>query len=94
MTGIANPKPLVEHLEKQGLIFEHRAYNDHHNFTEEEIRSLQHEELILTTEKDYMRLKNQISREKIFYLPIRTRFLNGAADFDARVRGYVQEERQ
>lgn len=94
VTGIANPKPLMEHLEKQGLRFEHRAFKDHHNFTEEEIRSLQHEELILTTEKDYMRLKNEISREKIFYLPIRTRFLNGAADFDARVRGYVQEERQ
>ena len=94
VTGIANPKPLMEHLEKQGLRFEHRAFKDHHNFTEEEIRSLQHEELILTTEKDYMRLKNEISREKIFYLPIRIRFLNGAADFDAKVRGYVQEERQ
>ena len=91
VTGIANPKPLVSYLEEQGLKFEHREFKDHHNFSEEEIRSLQHEELILTTEKDYMRLKNEISREKIFYLPIQTLFLNGEADFDTRVKNYVRE---
>ena len=92
VTGIANPKPLVDHLQELGLIFEHKAYKDHHNFTEAELRELQHQELIITTEKDYMRLKNEISREKIFYLPIRNRFLHRGGEFDALVLDYVQKK--
>lgn len=92
VTGIANPQPLVDHLEGLGLRFTHRVFSDHHNFTEEEIRSLQHEELILTTEKDYMRLKNEISREKIFYLPIKTRFITGGSEFNAQIEAFVQKK--
>lgn len=92
VTGIARPKALVDYLESLGLNFTHKAYSDHHNFTEEEIRSLQHEELILTTEKDYMRLKNEISREKIFYLPIKTEFISGNAEFNARIENFVQKK--
>lgn len=91
VTGIAKPQPLVDYLESLGLDFEHKAYKDHHNFTEEELRSLQQEEFILTTEKDYMRLKNEISREKIFYLPIGTRFLNKAEEFDAQIKSFVKK---
>lgn len=92
VTGIAKPQPLVDYLESLGLEFEHKAYKDHHNFTEEELRSLQHEELILTTEKDYMRLKSEISREKIFYLPIKTQFLNRAEEFDTQVKSFAQKK--
>ncbi|SOC80866.1 lipid-A-disaccharide kinase [Salinimicrobium sediminis] len=92
VTGIAKPQPLVDHLESLGLNFTHKAFSDHHNFTEEEIKALQHEELILTTEKDYMRLKNEISREKIFYLPIRTRFLSAGAEFESQVKNFVQKK--
>lgn len=90
VTGIARPQPLVDFLEGQGLSFTHKAFSDHHNFTEEEIKALQHEELILTTEKDYMRLKNEISREKIFYLPIKTRFLNREAEFIEQIKNFVK----
>ena len=90
VTGIAKPQALVDYLERQGLSFTHKAFSDHHNFTEEEIKALQHEELILTTEKDYMRLKNEISREKIFYLPIKTQFLDRGADFNEQIRTFVK----
>lgn len=92
VTGIANPMPLVKFLQEQGLNFEHKSYRDHHNFSEEELRELQHEELIITTEKDYMRLKNEISREKIFYLPIKTAFLDRAEDFNRLIMNYVQKK--
>jgi tetraacyldisaccharide 4'-kinase len=92
VTGIANPLPLVNYLKKSGLNFVHKAYKDHHNFTEPELRELQHEELIITTEKDYMRLKNEISREKIFYLPIQTSFLNKGGEFDDFIENYVQKK--
>ena len=93
VTGIANPQPMVKYLEAQGLKFDHKAYKDHHNFTEAEIRELQHEELIITTEKDYMRLRNEISREKIFYLPIKHQFLNRGEEFNRLVKNYVQKNR-
>jgi tetraacyldisaccharide 4'-kinase len=92
VTGIANPQPMVQHLEELGLKFEHKAYKDHHHFTEAELRELQHEEFIITTEKDYMRLKNEISREKIFYLPIQNHFLHRKEDFDELVLKYVQKK--
>lgn len=92
VTGIANPKPLVNYLESLGLKFNHKIYSDHHNFTEEELKELQFEELIITTEKDYMRLKNEISREKIFYLPIQTRFLNGDTKFNTGIHNYINKK--
>ena len=92
VTGIANPLPLVKFLEGQALKFDHKAYKDHHNFTEAELRELQHEELIVTTEKDYMRLKNEISREKIFYLPIQTGFLHREETFNSLISNYVQKK--
>jgi tetraacyldisaccharide 4'-kinase len=92
VTGIANPAPLVNHLKSLGLKFNHKAYKDHHNFTEEELKELQFEELIITTEKDYTRLKNEISREKIFYLPIQTKFLAGEEAFKTQVLSMVQKK--
>ena len=92
VTGIANPLPLVMFLQEQGLKFDHKAYKDHHNFTEAELRELQHEELIITTEKDYMRLKNEISREKIFYLPIKSTLLHRQEDFNSLILNYVQKK--
>lgn len=92
VTGIANPQPLVNYLEKQGLSFDHKIFKDHHNFTEAELRELQHEELIITTEKDYMRLKNEISREKIFYLPIKNRFLHRGDEFNTLIQNYAQKK--
>ena len=71
VTGIANPKPLVDFLESKNLKFEHLNFNDHHDFSEIEIEELSKKELILTTEKDYMRLKDYASlKGKLFYLPI------------------------
>lgn len=92
VTGIANPLPLVNHLQELGLRFDHKAYGDHHNFSESELRELQHEELIITTEKDYVRLKNEISREKIFYLPIRTKILHRQEEFNLLIKKYVQKK--
>jgi tetraacyldisaccharide 4'-kinase len=68
VTGIANPKPLKEHISKQYNIEEIR-FGDHHAFSNADILRIHqkfdtfaHEEtIILTTEKDYMRLKDYSS---------------------------------
>lgn len=71
VTGIANASPLVSFLSEKGLNFEHLNFKDHHNFTQNEIDDLNNETLIITTEKDYMRLKQYESlKDKLFYLPI------------------------
>jgi tetraacyldisaccharide 4'-kinase len=70
VTGIANPTSLLNKLSELGKNFTHMAYPDHHTFSESELENLQQKNLILTTEKDYVRLKDYISPEKLFYLPI------------------------
>ena len=68
VTGIANPKPLLEHISKQYDVEEIR-FGDHHTFSSADILRIHqkfdtfaHEEtIILTTEKDYMRLKDYSS---------------------------------
>ena len=74
VTGIANPTPLVDFLEKQGASFEHLAYSDHHHFSNRELEFLRQKGRILTTEKDYVRLEGALST--LYYLPIETQFLN------------------
>ncbi|RRQ47772.1 tetraacyldisaccharide 4'-kinase [Maribacter algicola] len=73
VTGIANPAPLILHLKSQGFTFEHLAFKDHHFFTQKEIGFLSKKELIVTTEKDYMRLKGHLSN--LSYLRVSHRFI-------------------
>ena len=92
VTGIANPIPLVKYLKSHSLEFDHLAFPDHHNFTASEIKELQSKECILTTEKDFMRLKNDISEENLFYLPITTSLLGKKAEFEERVLDFAQKK--
>jgi tetraacyldisaccharide 4'-kinase len=80
VTGIANPAPLVEFLKSNHLDFEHFKFSDHHCFSEEEINTFNQKELILTTEKDFVRLENSI-QTNCYYLPIEIQFLGGEVDF-------------
>jgi len=81
VTGIANPKPLVEYLERKDFKFEHDKYPDHHNFTTSEINRLAEKEILLTTEKDYMRLQPLLDKYALYYLPIKTVLLNEQQPF-------------
>ncbi|NND63813.1 MAG: tetraacyldisaccharide 4'-kinase [Flavobacteriaceae bacterium] len=75
VTGIANPKPLLAYLQGKGYKFQHKKYPDHHEFSEAEIERLQKLEIILTTEKDYMRLQSRLKKFALYYLPIKTSVL-------------------
>jgi len=74
VTGIANSKPLVTYVKKRVLNFEHLEFKDHHFFTEAEIASFNSKDIILTTEKDYVRLNGRV--DKLYYITIETQFLN------------------
>ncbi len=85
VTGIANPKPLIDYYTSIGLDFKHVRYPDHHNFTTKELSDINKHDLIITTEKDYVRLSPNLSSDKLWYQPIEVKFIEGKADFDARI---------
>ena len=81
ITGIANPEPLLNYLKSLNVKFQHLKYADHHYFSDKEIEevkskfdTMQSSKIILTTEKDYVRLVDKI--KNLSYLPIETSFLN------------------
>ena len=91
VTGIANPKPLLEHLDRNGLQYEHLNYKDHHNFSSTEIKVLEQKDIIVTTEKDYMRLKTYITlKDKLYYLPIRTQIEHSDV-FDRKILELIKK---
>lgn len=72
ITGIANASSLLDFLNENNLNFDHLNFKDHHNFSGDDIRQLEKKDVLITTEKDFMRLKQyQSLKFKLFYLPIK-----------------------
>ncbi|TYA84082.1 tetraacyldisaccharide 4'-kinase [Seonamhaeicola marinus] len=89
VTGIANAMPLVNFLKAKGLKFRHLNYKDHHDFSNLEIESLNKEALIITTEKDFMRLKQyEVLKSKLYYLPIEVN-IDREAVFNDLIKAYL-----
>ncbi|WP_044399903.1 tetraacyldisaccharide 4'-kinase [Lacinutrix sp. Hel_I_90] len=89
VTGIANVKPLLSYLSVKNLAFKHLEYKDHHSFTAEDIARISENELIVTTEKDYMRLKkHEVLKSKLYYLPI-VCHIDKASVFNEKVKNFV-----
>lgn len=72
VTGIANPRPLVSFLSEKGISVKHLAFKDHHFFTPSELNLLNSKEIILTTEKDYVRLNGKV--KNLYYISIKHEF--------------------
>jgi len=67
-------------------------FPDHHNFSEselEEIKKKAGNKIIVTTEKDYVRLKGSILSEQLYFLPIKSSFLSDEDNFDKNILNYV-----
>jgi len=89
VTGIANPDSLCEYLSASGISYEHLNFPDHHNFSSEEINKITNSNLIITTEKDFMRLKGEVDLEKLFYLPIKMKFIQNTDGFNKNVKSFI-----
>lgn len=92
VTGIANPKPLLNYYTELGLKFDYKRFPDHHNFTKEQLDSLQKEKLIVTTEKDYMRLTGFLQELDVWYQPIMMKFIDNQERFDEHVFSAIKNE--
>ncbi len=89
VTGIANANPLVNFLKSKGLKFNHIEYKDHYRFTEKDVIQFNKKEVIVTTEKDYSRLKVFDSlKNNLYYIPIEI-IINEKEKFDKLVKEFV-----
>lgn len=83
LAGIAKPEPFFNHLKNENDLL--LKYPDHHNFSDkeiEEIKSKANGKIIITTEKDYVRIKDKFDGNQLYYLPIKTEFLNDVELFN------------
>ena len=74
VTAIADPGPLLKKLSQKGISYKHRNFPDHHYFTEKELGEFNAAEMVLTTEKDFIRMGGRVGQA--FYLPVEHKFLN------------------
>lgn len=91
LAGIAKPQTFFEHLQrnKEACL----TFPDHHQFMEKdllEIKNKAQNNIIITTEKDFMRLKGSLPKEQLYYLPIKTKFLFEGDNFDKIIINYVE----
>jgi len=106
VTGIANPKPLQSLLEERSKTYYMQQYPDHHIFTIDELREIRkrfrqiesQEKIILTTEKDAVRLvkfDHELADLPLYVIPVRHDFLFGEAEkFNELVINFIRNFRQ
>ncbi len=103
VTGIANPEPLKNYLDEQCDLYNMITYRDHHIFTIDDWKDIgkrfasmeSQDKIILTTEKDAMRLikfESKAVELPLFVIPIEHRFLfNEGSEFDHLVIKFIQQ---
>ncbi|MDZ7614993.1 MAG: tetraacyldisaccharide 4'-kinase [Flavobacteriaceae bacterium] len=98
LTGIAKTKPLTDFLSQKEIEFTHISFPDHHNFSSRDIQSVRQQfdkiqsekKILLTTEKDYVRLSPLLT-ENVYFLPIETYFITNEKDFNKLILDYVRK---
>jgi len=106
VTGIANPEHLRKYLHTFTENITDLKYPDHHNFNTSNIQQIEQKfdgiqaenKIIITTEKDSMRLKDMNLSPNIkahlFYIPLKIKFLDSEGkNFDEKIVTYVRENK-
>jgi tetraacyldisaccharide 4'-kinase len=83
LAGIANPRSFFKQIEDLGAeILVTESFPDHHFFTADEINALlsyakSEDAVIITTEKDIVRIKKIINDDSILFLEVDVSFISG-----------------
>jgi tetraacyldisaccharide 4'-kinase len=99
VSGIVNPKPLVEQLENKGHTISQITFKDHHSYTTYDTQKIlakynadeSVKKLILTTEKDATKLRELLAHfedANFYYIPIDIAF-SEQESFDRQILNYV-----
>ncbi|MCC7231947.1 MAG: tetraacyldisaccharide 4'-kinase [Bacteroidia bacterium] len=104
VTGIANPSGIIEYLRRHTDKLETLLFPDHHEFSGKDIRRIREtfdniansSKIIVTTEKDAMRMRNpgvaeQLNTLPVFYLPIEVAFHQDEEKFNNIITDYVRK---
>ncbi|KIX21998.1 tetraacyldisaccharide 4'-kinase [Flavobacterium sp. 316] len=97
---LKEPKLLLAGIAKPDLFFdflgneedEKMVFPDHHNFSDQDIKrikKLASNKKIITTEKDFVRLKGKFLNNQLFYLPIKSRIIENENNFNSKIKEYV-----
>ena len=107
VTGIANPEHLKIYLKKFTDEIRDLQFSDHHNFKKSDIQQIEklfleletENKLIITTEKDSMRLRDvpdlpDFIKSHLYYIPLEIKFLGTEGkNFDEKITNYVRENK-
>ena len=104
LTGIASPRQMLEDLKPHVAKIHPMVFGDHHAFKRKDIQkineafaNLQGPKLVITTEKDAVRLTDVVGlsdevRKNLYALPIRIIFMQeGEKSFKDSIIGYVRK---
>lgn len=102
-TGIGNPTPMLTYLKEYASDVKHIQFADHHTFTLQNIADIRNmldkfeggNKIIVTTEKDAMRLKGNDLEDitntlPLYVLPIEIDFKDKTEDFNQTILNYAR----
>ncbi len=107
VTGIANPKPLLQHISSFSSKVELIQFADHYQFKKVDLQKIKKHfndiegknKIILTTEKDAVRFKEVLNEsdsisEFMWYIPIEIKILNNQQEeFIDKIVNYVKQNK-
>ena len=104
--GIANAEPMVNYLKEYAAEVRHLPFPDHHEYSEKDLTDIERyyhsfqggNKMLVTTEKDLMRLRNKgiwnIARTlNIYILPVEVTFRDKEEEFNQHILKYVRTNR-
>ncbi|MGY8989949.1 MAG: tetraacyldisaccharide 4'-kinase, partial [Flavobacteriales bacterium] len=104
VTSVANADNLKLHLEENGHIVNNLSFADHYNFTKTDIQNILSEyysitsdkNIILSTEKDKVKLTNfktEFDGVKLFFIPINIK-IDREQEFNNLITNYVTNHKR
>lgn len=107
VTGIAYPRLIPEYLQQYSSETDNINFPDHHNYTNEDIRTIMNrfqnlkgqKKIIITTEKDAMRFAelsdlDEDFKKSLYFLPVKVKFLDEEGKiFNKKILNYVGENK-
>lgn len=90
LAGIAKPRPFFSFMggKKENTL----VFPDHHHFTDSDIANIKSKaasKIIITTEKDFVRLQTDVLKDQLYYLPIKSQLISNQEAFDQTIFNYV-----
>jgi tetraacyldisaccharide 4'-kinase len=92
VAGIANPTSFISKIKEISENVQVSIFPDHHSFTAKEIEKIKEDlktKIGITTEKDFVRLQDKINANTLYYLPIRSEFIENQEEFNLIINHFI-----